>query len=171
MKLFILALAIAAQACTGDCEHHDRDYTELAGGQVDYVLSRFNGGAPAEAITFPGVDCGTITVWFKNSNDVCLKAHEQTHVGQIIDAQAQHRDWLWDYTKQHFTVGYEKNPYEIAARAVQDACEKGRAMYRSERAGQWPGYAQHIVDLDLPDDDSFDLSELTYAVDDEPEAA
>lgn len=56
-------------------------------------------------------------------------------------------------------------PYPVTVlKLTERAIEKGRALYRlwfeqlinCERSGSWPGYAQGVVDLDIPDD--FELS-------------
>src|SRR5688572_29661719 len=101
-----LAAAILAGACTTKCAHTDVDFTELAGGQVSYILTELNGGQAVDAVTIPRFDgCkGTVTVWFEHSDDPCLRVHEQTHVQQII---ADDR-WLWKRLDQTFdpAIGY-----------------------------------------------------------------
>ncbi len=60
----------------------------------------------------------------------------------------------------------------VAMRLTDRAIEQGRAIYRGwferlmacEQSNQWPGYAQSIVDFDVPDD-----SPLTLVIDGEDE--
>ena len=71
--------------------------------------------------------------------------------------------------KDAFIVAVESAPpFPVTAlRLTERAIEKGRGLYHlwlerfmgCERSGEWPGYVQSIIDLDVPDEVELDFGE------------
>jgi hypothetical protein len=96
---------------------HER--IERAGGHVADLLSELN-GAKVDAVSLPGLP----TVYFRNGDDPCLVAHEETHRAQV--ARDGHWAWKRRYLAEWVLRGYEGISYEVEAREVQAACEAAR---------------------------------------------
>lgn len=109
-----LALAMLIGGCAHAPTGNPREYVaaEPVGGVVARILTGAS-NSPVDAVTI-----GKRTVYLRNVDDSCLRAHEAVHREQERDP-GFYRAYL-DELVRH---GYDGNGFELAARAAQEACE------------------------------------------------